>query len=254
MRHATSYYTTNRGKPSAEVDCFKSAVKPLLNLFGDVPLDDFTPSMLKAVRAQLVERGWYRSFCNKATNKLRHVYTSGVENGMVSVATLQTLQTLAPLKRGKCAAPDHKRREAVSDEDVESVRPHLAQNHRDLFDLLRATGARPSKLRGLSMQQIDTTEAIWFADLNEYKNAHRGLTRKLFFGPKSRLILRRRPTVGPLFAIDQYWFATIIKGLVLPPRYRHSFRTLYDTQKRRANVTGCRSKAPKQSQSTASHQ
>lgn len=233
MQHAAAYYRTAKDKPSAEVNCFKAAIKPLITLFGDVPIDDFTPLQLKAVRAQFIERVWCRSFCNKQANRPRHVYKWGVENGMVTVATWQALQAVSPLKRGKTLAPDHRRREAVSDTDIEAVRPHLKQNHRDLLDLLRTTGARPSELIGLSKNMIDTSEAVWIADLDEHKNAHRGLSRKLFFGPKSQLIIRRLPDAGPLFRIDRNYFATIGKkacldagvALFVPYALRHTVAT-----------------------------
>jgi len=211
LHHAEAYYRTPNGKPSAEVQHFKGAMKPLVTLFGHVPIDDFTPVMLKTVREKFIECGWCRAYCNKQNNRLRHVYKYGVENGLVSATTLQALMAVSPLKRGKCAAHDTKRREAVSDDDLDAIRPYLKQDHRDLFDLLRATGARPSELLGLSMEMVDTSGAVWIADLNEHKNAGRGLSRKLFFGPRSQMIIRRRPSTGPLFKIDRNYFATIVR-------------------------------------------
>jgi len=213
MRHATAYYSKN-GKPSAEVDCFKSAVKPLVELYGLIAVDQFAPLALKAVRQAMIDRPkrkMCRSFINKSVNRIRHLFKWAVENGMANVATLQGLQAVSPLKAGRCAAPDHKRREAVSDEHIEAVRPYLAQHHRDLFDLLRATGARPSELLGLSMADINATGETWVADLTDHKNAHRGLSRKLFFGPKSQLILRRLPATGPLFSIARTYFSEVLK-------------------------------------------
>ena len=215
LHHAEAYYRTPNGKPSAEVQHFKGAMKPLIALFGHIPIDDFTPVMLKTVRAEFISNGWCRAYCNKQTNRLRAIYKYGVENGLVVVATWQALQAVSPLKRGKTIAHDTKRREAVSDDVLDVVRPHLAQNHRDLFDLLRTTGARPSEILGLSLADIDTSGAVWIADLDEHKNASRGLSRKLFFGPKSQLILRRRPTVGPLFNVDRNYFAAVVRKACL---------------------------------------
>ena len=199
------------GKKTAEVNCFASAIRPVRELFSMLAARDFGPLHLKAVQVRFVEAGWSRGFCNKSTNRLRHVWKWGVGNGLVPVATWQTLTAVPPLKAGHTTAPDHKRREAVSDEHIEAVRPFLAQHHRDLFDLLRATGARPSELLGLSMADIDATGETWVADLTDHKNAHRGLSRKLFFGPKSQLILRRLPATGPLFSIARTYFSEVLK-------------------------------------------
>jgi len=215
MRHAEGYYLTPSGKRSAEVDGFKSAVSPLVQLYGHTPVDDFGPLALTAVRQRFIERGWCRRFCNQSTNRIRRVFKWAVANELVEHGTLTRLQALASLRAGKCKAHDNPRREAVSDDVLDAVRQHLAQDHRDLFDLLRATGARPSELLGLSMENIDTSGTVWIADLDEHKNAHRGLSRKLFFGPKSQLIIRRRPSTGPLFSVDRNWFATIVKRACL---------------------------------------
>lgn len=223
MRHATAYYTKD-GKLSDEVWCFKSAIKPLVELYGFLEVNQFTPLALKAVRQAMIDRPtqapreskrvprpWCRSFINKSVNRIRHVFKWAVENGMANVATLQGLQAVSPLKSGKCAVPDHQRREAVTDEHIEAVRVELSQYHLDLFDLMRATGARPSELLGLSMNDIETTGETWVADLNKHKNAHRGLSRKLFFGPKSQLILRRLPSTGMLFNFKIRTFSAAVK-------------------------------------------
>ncbi|MCX7392659.1 MAG: tyrosine-type recombinase/integrase [Planctomycetales bacterium] len=215
MRYAEKHYVTANGKPSAEVACFKSSITPLVELYGHTPVDDFGPLELKAVRQKFIDRGWCRGFCNKCVNRLRLICKWGVENALVNVVTLHALQCVSSLKRGKCDAKDRPRREAVSDDVLDAVRPHLAQNHRDLFDLLRATGARPSELLGLSMENIDTSGAVWIADLDEHKNASRGLSRKLFFGPQSQMVLRRRPAVGKLFSVNRNRFSTIVKRACL---------------------------------------
>lgn len=155
---------------------------------------------------------------------------------MANVATLQALQAVSPLKAGKCAAPDHERREAVSDDRIEVIRPHLSQHHRDLFDLLRATGARPSELLALMLADIDTSGEIWVANLTAHKTAHKGKSRKLFFGSKSQLILRRLPTTGSLFAFKIRTFSAAVnracRAAKIPPFVPYSLRHTKATELR----------------------
>ena len=234
-RHADTYYVKG-GKKTAEVNCFASAIRPVRELFAMLPTRDFAPLHLKAVQQRFVEAGWSRGFSNKSTNRVRHVWKWGVGNGLVPVATWQALTAVPPLKARHTTAPDHKRRETVSDEHIEAVRPFLAQHHRDLFDLLRATGARPAELLGLSMADINTTGEIWVADLTDHKNAHRGLSRKLFFGPKSQLILRRLPATGPLFRIARTYFSEVLKRACIeakvPPFVPYALRHTKATELR----------------------
>ena len=209
-RHADGYYCKD-GKKTAEVDCFKSAMRAVRELFALIPARDFSPLNLKTVQQKYVAAGWSRGFANKSMNRVRHVFKWAVGEGLVPVTTWQALQAVSPLKAGHTTAHDYKRREAVSAEHLEAVRPHLLTHHRDLFDLMRATGARPSELIGLTMADIDMTGEIWIANLADHKNAHRGLARKLFFGPKSQLILRRCPATGPLFSCRRPTFSLAVK-------------------------------------------
>ena len=236
-RHADGYYVVD-GKPTAEVDCFNSAMRPVRELFAMLPARDFGPLHMKAVQQKYVESGWSRGFCNKSTHRVRHIWKWAVGNGLVPVVTWQALTAVPPLKAGHTAAPDHKRREAVSDEHIEAVRPYLAQHHRDLFDLLRATGARPSELLGLTMADIDTGGEIWIADLVKHKNANRGLSRKLFFGPRAQLILRRLPSKGRLFSIGRSHFSGVLKAACpaagVPPFVPYALRHCKATELRDA--------------------
>ncbi len=72
-RHADGYYVVD-GKPTAEVDCFNSAMRPVRELFAMLPARDFGPLHMKAVQAKYVESGWSRGFCNKSTNRIRHIW------------------------------------------------------------------------------------------------------------------------------------------------------------------------------------
>ena len=243
-RHADTYYAKD-GKPTAEVDCLNSAMRPVRELFAMLPSQDFSPLNLKAAQRQFVAAGWSRGFVNASTNRIRRIWKWGVGEGLVPVTTWQALQAVPGLKAGHTTAPDHKRREAVSDEQLEAVRSHLLltrgqrrDRHRDLFDLMRATGARPSELLGLTMADIDTRGEIWIADLTDHKNAHRGLTRKLFFGPKSQLILRRCPATGPLFPMTRRTFSEMVKAACLaakiPPFVPYALRHTKATELRDA--------------------
>jgi len=227
LRHAESYYIKN-GEQTDEVACFKSAMRPVRELFALIPAKDFSPLNLKAVQQRYVALGWSRGFCNSSINRVRRIFKWGVGEGLIPVPTWQALQAIPPLKAGHTTAPDYKRREAVSDEHLEAVRPHLRREYRDLFDLLLATGARPSELLGLQMSDINTRDEVWIAELADHKNVNRGLSRKLFFGPQSQLILRRRPATGSLFPFHRQTFSNAVKrackAAKIPPFVPYSLR------------------------------
>ena len=100
MRHAEKHYVKN-GQATSEIHCLKSATRPLVELYGYHSVDAFGPLALKAVREKMISSGWCRKTVNKNVGRLRSIFRYGVENELVSPATLQKLT----VKRFRCMAP-----------------------------------------------------------------------------------------------------------------------------------------------------
>ena len=75
--HADSYHQT------AERDAFNGVMRVIRELFAMLPAMDFSPLNLRAVRQKFVEACWSRGYCNKSTNKVRHIWKWGVSHGLV---------------------------------------------------------------------------------------------------------------------------------------------------------------------------
>ena len=190
LRHADQHYRKG-GERTDEYDCFVSAIKPMKELYGTLAVSEFGPVAMKAVRQKCVEKGWCRGYVNKSVSRLRHIFRWGVESELVEPATLQKLEAVAPLLAGRTEAPDHPKREAVPLEHIAAVKRKVSKRCRDLIDLQLATGARPGELLMLTGNMLDRSGAIWTAELRDHKTKHFGKVRKLVFGPKAQLILRR---------------------------------------------------------------
>ena len=124
LRHAETYYSKN-GKPTAEVDCFRSAMRPVRELFGLIRAVDFSPLNLCAVQQKYVDRGWCRKFVNASTNRIRRIWKWAVSQGLIPSERWTALTSVPGLKEGHTTAPDYEEREAVSDAHIESVRDFL---------------------------------------------------------------------------------------------------------------------------------
>lgn len=196
LRHAQQHYRKG-DKPTTEYDCFLSAIKPLKELFGTIPVNEFGPCSLKAVRQRMVENGWCRRYVNRSVTRIRQIFKFGVENEWIEPSTLQKLQAVPALLAGRTEAPDHAERQAVSQERIEAVRKIVATLYRDLIDLQLFTGARPGELLLLTSGMVDRSGDVWTATLTEHKTKHKGKGRKLAFGPKAQLILRRHLKADP---------------------------------------------------------
>lgn len=127
LRHAAVYHG-NGGKPTAEYRCYKSVIRPLVELYGSAPVSEFGPLALKAVRQKMVEKkSWRRSFVNKAVSRIRHAFKFGVENELVEPAVLQKLQAVAPLLAGRTEARDYSPRRPVPQHAIDKVKAVVSE-------------------------------------------------------------------------------------------------------------------------------
>ncbi|MDZ4683819.1 MAG: hypothetical protein SH850_01940 [Planctomycetaceae bacterium] len=183
---AERHYVKN-GRPTAELDCLKSAMLPVVQLYGLLPIRDFGPTQLKAARNAMVAKGWTRGFVNKSVCRVRRVVRWGIENDMVEPVTLQRLEAVAGLSAGKTEA----KRESVPVANVDAVKGYVSPLVRDLMDLQLLTGCRPGELLMLTTAMIDRTGDVWTATLADHKTVGHGKTRRLYFGPKAQAVLAK---------------------------------------------------------------
>lgn len=236
LRHAQRHYV-KRGQPTAEQHCFRSAIRPLKELFGFTAIADFGPLALKAVRARMVEQGWCRDYVNKSVGRLRLIFRWGVENELVPPNVPQALQAVAGLQAGRTEAPDRPARRPIPSEHIEAVRKAVRQRTRDILDLLLLTAARPGELLSLTPAMIDRASDVWVARLSHHKAEHHDKERLLFFGPQAqailtRYIIRTEPRAR-LFPVRRDTYGTTIAQACIrakvprfcPHRLRHTAAT-----------------------------
>jgi hypothetical protein len=109
-QHALVYYRKPDGAPTSELDNLKQALRVLRRLYGTSDAADFGPKRLKAVREQMITRGWCRSNINQHVGRIKAVFRWAVENELLPAPVFQALlrQVQAPLLiscRGKTAHP-----------------------------------------------------------------------------------------------------------------------------------------------------
>ena len=191
MRHANGHYVKN-GKPTSEIHCLKSASRPLVDLYGFTAVDSFGPMMLKAVRQKFVDAGWVRDTVNKGVGRIRLFFKWGVENELVSGATLLALQAVAPLLAGRTEARDNPDRVPATAEQIEAVKPHVSKLVKDLIDVQRFTGARAGELLLMTPAKLDTSGRIWLFNVEGHKTEHHGHSRIIAVGANAQIVLKRR--------------------------------------------------------------
>jgi hypothetical protein len=58
--HAKSYYRRPDGSATSELGVYKQLLRFVRQRYGRTPVSEFGPLSLKALRAQMVQRGWCR--------------------------------------------------------------------------------------------------------------------------------------------------------------------------------------------------
>lgn len=212
LRFAEGYYVKG-GKPTDELAGIRAALKPLVALYGFFPACEFGPKRLKVVRQQYVDGGACRRYANQNTGRIRRCFRWAVAEELLDVTVVTALETLAPLKAGRCDAPDYPPRHAVPAADLEAVKGVVKQRTRDIMELMLRSAARGGEVVLLTRAMIDMTQDVWTAQIFGHKTEHRGKIRTLYFDAECQEILRKYFTLdhdARLFPITR---ATISAGI-----------------------------------------
>lgn len=241
MKHAEGFYLKD-GKQTSEVDCYRLATRPLVDLYGFTSVSDFGPLKLMAVRQKMVDNGnLCRKSINQAVTRIRSIFKWGVAREMVPATILTGLQALEPLKRGRTIARETKKRKPVPDEVIQQVKNIVSPRTADLIDLQLLSGARSGELLMLTSGMIDRSNDIWIARLVDHKTAHHDLERILVFGPRAQLILRKYISNNPdsrLFRLRRDTYGKSVREACLklgvpvwtPHWLRHNAGTMFREQ------------------------
>ncbi len=197
LGHAERHYRHPDGRPTSEVWGFRSAVKPLKELFAYLPAREFGPSSLKTLRSRMVELGWCRKSVNKSITRVRSIFKWGVSEELVPAEVLAALASVTGLQRGRSAAHDPDPVAPVSGAHVDVVVPLVPRGVRGLILFQRYTGARPGEAVALCMKAIDTSGAAWMYTPSAHKNAWRGKSRSIAIGPRCKQLLEEYATADP---------------------------------------------------------
>lgn len=191
LQHADGHYVKD-GKQTSEVDCLKSVVRPLVDLFGFLPADEFGPLKLQVVREQMVVAGWCRNNVNRSVSRIRSIFKWGVSREMVNPLTLTRLQSLQPLLRGRTSAHDNDPKQPATDEQIQAVLPFVSDLVADLIQVQRLTGARAGELLAMTPARLDRSKSVWLFNVAGHKTAHHGHKRTVAIGPKAQRLLAGR--------------------------------------------------------------
>jgi integrase len=169
---------------------YQYSLKPLREMYGMTPADQFSPVALKAVRQRMVETGWSRGVVNARVARTKRAFRWCVSEGLVPVAVLQALETVDGLARGRTPARETEPIKPVPSAFVDAIRPHVRRQVWAMVDLQRLTGMRPGEVILMRACDLDTSGEVWMYRPQRHKLSYRGSDRTVALGPRAQHIVR----------------------------------------------------------------
>jgi integrase len=189
VEHVEDYYRDADGKPTGTAADIRRTLVYLRTLFGELPLAEFGPPALVAVRQRMVDDGRVRTQVNKRVSQVRQFFKWCVAGQLCPPPVLTALQAVRPLAEGRCGVKSGKEVTPADPVAVDRVLPVLPPAVRAVVKLLRLTGARPSEILNLRVGELDRTATPWRLTPKKHKTAWRGKARAIFFGAEARAVL-----------------------------------------------------------------
>ncbi|MGC1272810.1 MAG: site-specific integrase [Planctomycetaceae bacterium] len=200
---AESYYVRN-GVPTRECDDIKDVLRHVRGCYGTLPVAEFGPLKLKAIREVLIGRGLSRKVINQRIGRVKRCFKWGVENELVPPSVFHGLQAVAGLRIGRSLAPEAQRVLPVETAAVNATLPHLSPVVAAMVRFQAATGCRPGEVCQLRPCDVSRDGEVWTYRPQTHKTQHHGRDRIIYIGPKGQRallpFLDNRPADVPCFS------------------------------------------------------
>jgi integrase len=172
LEHAEVYYRRPDGTPTSEAANCRAAAGPFVCLYGTTPASDFGPLALRAVREEMLSRGWCRTNVNRAVARLRHMFKWAARRDLVPASVWHGLQAVESLAAGRTSARESVR--PVEAQAVEATLPVMPGPVAAMVRLQQLTGMRSGEVIAMTTERIDFSGEIWTYVPTTHKTAYRG--------------------------------------------------------------------------------
>jgi len=190
LAHCDQYYVGPDGQKTSEPANIRYTLKPLIELFGILPIEEFGPLRLIDVRNRMIALAWSRSLINQRVGRIKRMFKWAVGRQVISPVIYQGLIAVEGLKRGRSAARETPKRKPVEEGHVYGVLEYTTPVAAAMIELQLLTGMRPGELVIMRPSDIDRSGAVWHYRPERHKNSYRGSERIVSIGPRGQEILR----------------------------------------------------------------
>lgn len=194
LRYAKTYYGTRK---TSEYYRLLPIIRPLRDLYGRSPAEDFGPLQFKSLRQRCLELDWSRSYTNTNMRRVIRMFRWAAAEGKISPTVPQSLAIVPGLRRGKTDARETEPVGPVDDAVVDATLVFLPDVVADMVRLQRLTGARPAEVCILRPCDVHHIGDVWQYRPASHKTQHHGRERVIMIGPKAQgLLLKYSPATA----------------------------------------------------------
>lgn len=204
------YAAKHYGPKAKELSRIKNATRPLQDVFGDCPVDEFGPLKLQAVLEQLVANGdtrkavvnaqgfrpLSRTTVNDYLQVIKRMFRVGVSQEWVPAAIFTALDTVEGLRKGKGElskkTKDKRKVKPAPVDDIQKTIDELSPELATMVQVQVLTGMRPDEVTIMRPGDIDRSQKkCWSYQPGKHKNDWReGMeVKEVLIGPRAQKLL-----------------------------------------------------------------
>ena len=170
---------------------FKYAVGYLVEAYGELAVNEFSPKKLKSCRSQMVKtKKLCRRMVNDYTGRIKRIFAWGVEEELVSPSVYDAIRVVKILPKGSPGTFDNPPREAVPEWVIAATLPFLPLVVAAMVMVQYLTGMRPSEVFNMRVGDIDQSRdnGLWYYSPKHKTEEHIGEKPIPLGQPEQKLI------------------------------------------------------------------
>lgn len=191
-RHAEGFYVNPDGTPTQEVERVNLALRPVTDLYGTTPAEQFGPKALQTVQEKMVADDLCRRTINQRLGVVKRAFRWAVKQELIPPSVYHGLQAVDGLRRGRSKARESKVVKPVPQTIIDAVMTYLPPTLQAMAKLHDLTGMRSGELcimRGIDIETSGDGKP-WVYRPQRHKTQHHGHQRVITIGPKAQEVLR----------------------------------------------------------------
>jgi integrase len=176
------------GKPTSEQRSFRTALRPVRELYGKELVTDFGPLALIACRQKLIEAGVCRKRINQHVTRIRQTFKWGVARELVPESVWRALCAVEGLKIGE--APETEPIKPVPEDHIMAIQPHVTPQIWTMVNFQLWTACRPGEACLIRAIDIKMQGKVWEYRPHSHKGEHHNKERIVYLGPHAQEVIK----------------------------------------------------------------